>query len=255
MSAKTTTTERPLSRYSDALILIFCLGAVWQLFYELAGSVAMAPPLATAAHAWGLVRSSDFWPHAAVTLTAFAIALAISISAGVLLGLVLGFRKFAGEVVEPVLISLYTVPKVAFYPVILLFLGIGMAAEITFGVIHGIIPVAIFTMNAVRTIKPVLIKTARVMKLTWSQMMWTILVPAATPEIFTGIRIGFSLTFIGTLLSEMFGSKQGLGYMLMNAIGLNAVDLIMSLTFLIVVSAVTVNILLLALDKRLHRRV
>jgi NitT/TauT family transport system permease protein len=130
----------------------------------------MAPPLTTAVHAWGLVRSSDFWPHAAVTLTAFAIALAISISAGVLLGLVLGFRKFTGEVVEPVLISLYTVPKVAFYPVILLFLGIGMAAEITFGVIHGIIPVAIFTMNAVRTIKPVLIKTARVMKLTWGQM-------------------------------------------------------------------------------------
>jgi NitT/TauT family transport system permease protein len=59
---------------------------------------------------------------------------------------------------------------------------------------------------------------------------------------------------LGVLLSEMFGSKNGLGFMLMNAIGLNQVNLIMALTLLLVTFAATVNLILLAIDKRLHQR-
>ena len=68
------------------------------------------------------------------------------------------------------------------------------------------------------------------------------------------MRIGFALTLIGTLLGEMFASQRGLGYMLMNAIGLHNVDIIMSVTFMITVFAATVSAVLLAVDRRLHRR-
>ena len=68
------------------------------------------------------------------------------------------------------------------------------------------------------------------------------------------MRVGFSLTLIGTLLGEMFASQRGLGYLLMNAIGLHNVDLIMSVTFLLVVFAAAVNGALLAIDRRLHFR-
>ena len=81
------------------------------------------------------------------------------------------------------------------------------------------------------------------------------LLPAALPEIFTGIRIGFSLTLIGTLLGEMFGSQRGLGYLLMTAIGLQNVQLIMAVTLLIVLFAGAVSTLLIVIDHKLHRRV
>jgi len=81
-----------------------------------------------------------------------------------------------------------------------------------------------------------------------------IVLPAALPEIFTGIRIGFALTLIGTLLAEMFASQRGLGFLLMNAIGLHNVDLIMALTFILVAFAATVSSILLFLDRRLHSR-
>jgi NitT/TauT family transport system permease protein len=74
------------------------------------------------------------------------------------------------------------------------------------------------------------------------------------PEIFTGIRVGFSLTLVGTVLGEMFASQRGLGYLLMNAISLYNVDLIMSVTFLLVVFAATVNTIMLIIDHRLHHR-
>ncbi len=151
--------------------------------------------------------------------------------------------------------AFYTVPKGPVFPIILLVFGIGLSAEVAFGVIHGIVPVAIFTMNAVRNVKPVFIKTAKVMGLNQAGVWWQIVLPSALPEIFTGVRIGASLTFIGTILSEMFGSHAGIGFMLMNAIGSNNGDLILALTVLIMLFAVVMSSVLVAVDNRLHARV
>jgi NitT/TauT family transport system permease protein len=106
----------------------------------------------------------------------------------------------------------------------------------------------------VRSINPILLKTGRVLKLGPALMVRSVLFPAAVPEIFTGIRVGFSLTLIGTVLGEMFASQRGLGYLLMNAISLYNVDLIMSVTTLLVVFAAAVNTVMLVIDHRLHRR-
>ena len=78
---------------------------------------------------------------------------------------------------------------------------------------------------------------------------FTFLVPQTISAI-----TGFSLTLIGTILGEMFAAQHGLGYLLMNAIGLYNVDVIMAVTFLLVVFAASVNAALLAIDRRLHFR-
>jgi NitT/TauT family transport system permease protein len=152
------------------------------------------------------------------------------------------------------LVALYSLPKVTLYPIVLLSFGLGMPAKIAFGAIHGFIPIALFTINAVRNVRPILIKTGRVLKLGPFEMTTRILFPAALPEIFTGLRVGFALTLIGTLLGEMFASQRGLGYMLMNAIGLHNVDVIMAVTFLLIVFAALVSSILLSIDRVLHRR-
>ncbi len=119
--------------------------------------------------------------------------------------------------------------------------------------LHGVIPIILFTLGAVRNTKPILLKTGYALKLSRPQMVRWILFPAAVPEIFTGLRVGFSLTLIGSLLAEMFASQRGLGYLLMTGIGLHNIDLVMSVTLLIVVFAATVSTLLLQVDRRLHR--
>ena len=63
------------------------------------------------------------------------------------------------------LVALYSIPKITLYPILLLAFGLGMSAKVAFGAIHGIIPIALFTLNAVRNIKPILLKTGRVLKL------------------------------------------------------------------------------------------
>ena len=72
------------------------------------------------------------------------------------------------------------------------------------------------------------------MGLSTGETIRKVIFPSALPDIFAGLRIGFSLTLIGTLLGEMFASQRGLGFLLMNAIGLHNVDMIVMLTFLLV---------------------
>ena len=236
------------------ILLVLGLLLSWQVLYVLAGDIALRSPLATLDYTVSLLARPTFWPHLQESAKAFGAALAIAIAMGLAIGLVLGFNRLAGDVMEPMFVALYSIPKVTLYPILLLSFGLGMSAKVAFGAIHGIIPIALFTINAVRNVKPILIKTARVMKLNSLEMATRVLLPAALPEIFTGIRIGFSLTLIGTLLGEMFASQRGLGYMLMNAIGLHNVDIIMAVTFLLIVFAAVVSSILLRIDHALHRR-
>jgi NitT/TauT family transport system permease protein len=244
-----------LTAVRGPVLLIAGILMAWQALFFLAGDIALRSPAQTIAYSVDLFSRPAFWPNLQETAKAFAAALVIAVAMGISIGMALGFSRLAGDVFEPVLVALYSIPKVTLYPILLLVFGLGISAKIAFGAIHGIIPIALFTINAVRNVRPVLIKTGRVMKLSPWRMVWRVLFPAALPEIFTGLRIGFALTMIGTVLGEMFASQRGLGYMLMNAIGLHNVDVIMALTLLLTVFAAAVSAILLAIDHRLHRRV
>ena len=238
----------------NMVFLIAGLLLFWQLMYLVVGDAAMRSPWQTMRATATLLQTDWFWEDVGNTLAAFAAALAIAVALGLAIGFALGLHRLSAEAMEPMLVALYSIPKITLYPIILLVFGLGMSAKVAFGAIHGIIPVALFTLSAVRATKPIFVKTGRVMKLSTPTMVRSILFPAAVPEIFTGLRVGFSLTLIGTVLGEMFASQHGLGHLLMNAIGLYNVEVIMSVTFLLVVFAAGVNGILLALDRRLHRR-
>ena len=241
------------TRALDALVLIALFVAVWQGLYEYAGAAAITSPLTTLGYASSLVKTSNFWSHAQATLAAFLYALAISIALGVALGLMLGFQRFAGDVAEPILVALYTIPKITLYPLILLIFGLGVSAKVAFGVIHGVIPIILFTLNAVKNINPVLIRTGRVMRLSTWQTVSTVLAPAVMPELITGMRVGFSLTMLGVLIGEMFASQRGLGFLIINGISMHNVRMTMAVILIVVIFAIAANGLLLALDKRMHR--
>jgi len=238
----------------NVLILIVGIAIVWELAYLAVGDVALRSPWQTVSFLGTLMKTDTFWGHLYESMLAFAWALLIAVAMGLAIGFTLGLHRLSGDAFEPMLVALYSIPKITLYPILLLAFGLGISAKIAFGAIHGIIPVALFTLTAVRSIKPILIKTGRVLKLSPSLMVRSVLFPAAVPEIFTGIRVGFSLTLVGTVLGEMFASQRGLGYLLMNAISLYNVDLIMSVTFLLVVFAAAVNTVMLVIDHRLHRR-
>jgi NitT/TauT family transport system permease protein len=241
-------------RLLDYVLLGLGLWLAWVLLFQWAGPEALSPPGATFARAGEYLASAQFWPHAMATGVAFAWGCLIALIGGLLLGLALGANRLAGQVGEPILSSLYSVPKITLYPIILLVFGLGVSAKVAFGALHGIFPVALFTIGALKNTSPALLKTARVLRLTPIETARTVLLPAALPEIVTGLRIGFSTTLLGTLIGELFASDQGLGFILIRAMEAHKVLDIMALTLLLFAFAVTANMLLLGVERRVHRR-
>jgi NitT/TauT family transport system permease protein len=241
-------------RFRNSAILIVVLLAIWQLLYMYVGDVALRSPWQTALYTAQLFKDVDFWANALETLRAFALALVIAVGFGLGFGLWFGFHRLSGEIFTPVLVSFAAIPKITLYPIILLGFGVGFSAKVAFGALHGIAPIAIFTIGAIANVKPVLLKVGKVSKLGPIEIIRTILLPAALPEIFSGLRLGFSSTLIGTILGEMFAAQFGLGFMLMKSIGLHNVDLIMALAAILTIFAAGFSAYLLSVDRRLRAR-
>jgi NitT/TauT family transport system permease protein len=259
MSTVTSTTARELGAtrasrsWSDGVILVLALLVLWQLCSWLAGPEILPTPWRTAVKALKIVRDEDFPQSLEATGIAFIAALVISAIGGVSLGLVLGARRLAGDVMEPLLMAFYALPKITLYPVVLLMFGLGLSAKVTFGVIHGIIPITVFTMGAVRNMPMVYARTALAYRLTPLDFARYVMLPAAIPEVVAGLRIGFSLTLLGTLIGEMFASQSGIGHMLMIAMARNDTETIMALALMLFLFATGVNLLLLRWHHRLAK--
>ena len=179
----------------------------------------------------------------------------LSYGIGLAIGVWMGIHRMSGAVGEPILISLYTLPKVTLYPVVLLIFGLSLSGRVTFGAMHGVLPVALLTMTAIRNIPPVYLKSARTLQLSRWQTILTLLFPATLPEVIAGLRIGFSLTLLGVLLAEMFAAKHGLGFLIINAMQLMQAEEMVTIAVLLFAFAALANAMLLWIEHQLHPRV
>ena len=238
-------------RSFDSLWLLAALLLGWEAVGRWTAGVAITGPAETLAYAGPLLLTARFWGHIWATLAALLLSFAISAAAGLLLGLALGLRRFAAEVMEPVLAGFYTIPKVTLYPVVLLVFGLGMGAKVAFGVMHGLVPVTLFTMAAIKTLPATLPRTARSLRLSPGETMRWVLLPACLPQIIGGLRLGFSLSLLGVLIGEMFSSQRGLGFLLVSGLAQHNVALSTAVVLVIVVFAVAANLAMLRLSRGL----
>lgn len=233
-----------------SLAVVAVLTAAWQVLFWFVGGSGLTSPAATVARLGQLLGTSDFWDHAGETAHALVLSFAISLVAGVSLGTLLGMRRMVGAVSEPILVNIYSLPKVTLYPLVLLIFGLGMSARVAFGVMHGMIPLTLFTMNAILNLKPVYLRTAGVMRLTPWQKAIRVVLPAIVPEIVAGARLGFSLCLLGVLIGEMFASRRGLGSMVTMAMGLGDMGTVLAVAMLLAAFAILANAALLGLGRR-----
>jgi NitT/TauT family transport system permease protein len=239
-------------RIGDFLLLLLVLLILWQIASWLVGGETVVGPVETIEQIGVLYRRPTFWGHVDATLLAFAYAASITIVLGLAIGIWLGISRGAYDTCEPLLMALASLPKVTLYPVVLMFVGVGFAAKVVFGVLHGVVPITLFTMGAVRHMPPIYARIARLHKLSPRDYLLHMLMPAVLPEIFSGLRIGLSVTLLGVVLGEMFASTRGLGSMLMGAIGLADFRTVAAVTLMLVVLATLLSSFMLWLDRRLH---
>lgn len=232
---------RLIARRGDTALLVLAFLLCWEVVSLAVGGDLLASPIATLRRALALLGTDALWSQAAATLHTLLLACLLVAVLGLCLGCLIGSSRLAAATIEPLLAPLYAIPKIALYPVILLIFGLSPLATIVFAAIHGIFPVMIFTIGGIRKIRPIHIATARVARLTRMQTILSVLLPAALPEIVTGLRIGFATTLFGALIAELFASTGGLGFMLIRATDAHDMTTVMAITVLLFVFAVAVN--------------
>jgi len=242
-------------RLTDTLVIVIVMLLFWQVLHQIAGSTALPAPVPTMTYLVHAVATARFAANAATTALELSYALVLAYAIGLAIGIWMGAHRLSGAVGEPILVALYSLPKITLYPVVLLIFGLGISGKVAFGALHGILPVALLTMGAIRAIPPVYLRSARALRLSPWQTIATVLLPATLPEVFTGLRIGFTVTLLGVLLGEMFAAKAGLGYMIMNDMSLAQSEDMVTVAIVLFAFAAIANALLLWIEHRLHRRI
>lgn len=199
-------------RTHGLVVILFLTG--WQAISFVVPRFSLSSPWETLETLVFLLGKSWFISHLSTTLYETIVAYFFVILTGLTVGVALGLSHFWGEVAEPYVVSIYSLPKVLLYPLFLIVFTVGTASKIAFGWFHGIFPLIILTRNTVKNINPVYLKIARSFHLSFFQLFKDILLPYALPSIVTGLRLGFNLTLLGVVLGELIASSRGLGFLL-----------------------------------------
>lgn len=197
-------------------IAIATLLAVWELLPRLhLVEPAFLPPLSEVlATGWQLVLSGELLSHVRASLARSLLGFGLAITTGIPLGLLMGWYKGFERTLSPLLEALRNTASLALLPVFILLLGIGEASKISLIVYACSWPILLNTLSGVRNVDPLLIKFGRTMGLSSFQLFRKVILPAAVPTIFVGIRLAGATSLVVLVAAEMIGAKAGLGYLI-----------------------------------------
>ncbi len=188
------------------------------------------------------------------TFSTIAIAFVLAIGVGTLGGVLLHRWSRLRDVVDPLLASYYSVPTFIFYPLLVALLGLGKAPLVSLGVLFAAPAVMIGTLSGLDGVSPVLMKLARVHRLSPAQTLWWIMLPEALPRLFSGFKLALSYALIGVIAGEFILSGTGLGYSISFAYQSFDNRAMYGLMLFVLLVAVVANGVLYVWEGRLNRR-
>jgi NitT/TauT family transport system permease protein len=244
--------ERRTLGWASRLVVPLLLLAGWQLLYAVVGEPALVSPLTTLR---SLQANWALWmPDFQSTLVSLGVAYALAITVGFGAGFLIGLSGARADLVVPLLVTASAVPKIVLYPIILLIFGVTEEGRIFFSWLHGVLPVAIITAQATRTVPTVYLKVARSYRLSFWRRVRHVLIPTVMPHVMVAMRMGFGLCFLGLVLAEMFAAYDGLGFRLVKYMGFNQMAKVLALALVISLLAFSGTAVLLAWEERRERR-
>jgi ABC-type nitrate/sulfonate/bicarbonate transport system permease component len=166
---------------------------------------------------WSDAVSGDLWLNTALTLYRALVGFAICAVFGVLIGMAMSRSVIANWFFDPIISVGFPMPKIAFLPVVILWLGVYDVSKITIIVVDAIFPVIAATVIAIQGVERELLWSARNMGANEREMLWQIVLPAALPQIMTGLQVALPLSLIVAVVAEMLMGGYGLGGAMMTA--------------------------------------
>jgi NitT/TauT family transport system permease protein len=157
-------------------------------------------------------QSDDFAANVERTLSAVAVAMGLSIVGGFAVGFVLHAIPVLRRAFDPFLAAYYAIPHFAFYPLLIVIFGLGPLPLIVLATLFAMVAMIVATITGLDRVPRVLLRTARVHRLSLGDEIWRIRLPAAAPHLLSGLKLAVSYSFIGVIGGEFIMSTGGIGH-------------------------------------------
>jgi len=161
-----------------------------------------------------LFVTADLYPHLYASSWIFLQGMVLAAVAGVPLGFLMALSPVVRDYVNPWMTALYTTPRIAFAPVILLWFGIDMASKVLIVFLGCVFPILINSFYGMRVVSREFVEVGRSFRLSRGRLFLKILLPASVPFILAGLRLAVGRGLTGVAIAEWFGATEGLGYLI-----------------------------------------
>lgn len=219
----------PAARFAKGLVVPLTALLLWQWASQ-RGLVAanVLPPPSEVGHALAqLAGRGGLAGHVGASLARVAAGFALGAGFAIVAGAVLGFSRGLAEYFDPTFQALRAIPSLAWVPLLLLWQGIDEAPKITLIAIGAFFPVYLSLVAGIHNADRKLVELGQVYGLSRFALMRRIVVPAALPHLFTGLRTGLSLSWMFLVAAELIAATRGLGYLLTDGRETARVDIVL----------------------------
>jgi NitT/TauT family transport system permease protein/taurine transport system permease protein len=195
-------------------IFYLAILAAWEVLPR-AGLIPrlFVPPLSEALGAL-VVDHREYLGSLPTTFGEILASYVIVCGGGILLGQLVGASVTARRMLLPVLRSIYAVPLVVLYPVMMVWFGLGSQSKIAFASIYAFIPTMLTVVAGVAALSPALGETARAFGASRAQQILYVSLPASLPSMVAALRLGGALVIVGVIVAQMLGAVEGLGVLI-----------------------------------------
>ena len=233
------------------IVTFVVLIAAWELYASGVSRALFAPPSAIVESIVELaIVDRSLWGALAISIGALFVGFGLAVVVGVAIGLIMGRFRAVEYVLDPYVSFLYALPSIALIPLLVIWFGIDTELRLALVFLAGVFPVIINTMAGVKNVDSELIDVGRVACASERQMVITVVLPAALPFIFAGVRVALSQALVGVIVAEMTAIITGLGGMIIRfANFFQTANL-----FVPILAIMVVSITLTTLIRRLERR-
>ncbi|HRF07949.1 MAG TPA: ABC transporter permease [Xanthobacteraceae bacterium] len=190
--------------------------AVWQIVGARINPVFLSTPAAIVEAGTKVILNGELPRAMLVSLAVVFAGFFAAIVVGVPLGLLMGRSRHAEFLLDPYVNALYVVPRIALIPLIIVWLGLGVQAQIAVVFGTSVFPILISTQTGVKNVSQNLMETATSFGAKEYDLVMKVVLPASVPFIMSGLRLGIGQAIIGMIVAQMFLGISGMGFMLVN---------------------------------------
>ena len=241
-------------RLTQIIILVLFL-ALW----ELAGNKGWVDPFITSQPSRvletlkSLNSEGVLWKHISITVFETIIGFMLGTALGTAIAIGLWWSEFIAKVVDPYLVILNSLPKVALGPVIIVWIGAGTSSIITMALFVSVVITIITVVNGFLDVDPDKIKLLKTFGASKIQIFQKVVFPASIPTIISALKINVGMSWVGVIVGEFLVSKAGLGYLIVYGGQVFKLDLVMTSVFILVIAAAIMYHMVAWLERKYSR--